>query len=96
MIEYVFNPFTANLDVIDVFQVPQVQVEIVDSTIHSLNLIVADHPIVVNTERIMLNGLELVMGSDADYTLMNDHIQFTPGVLEIGDRVKITYQIKVG
>ena len=96
MIEYVFNPFTANLDVIDVFAVPQVEIMTVDADIFSNNRVVALNPIKLNTERILLNGLELSIGVDADYTLSNDHIHFTPGVLVIGDRLKITYQIKIG
>ena len=96
MIKYVFNPFTANLDIIDVFNTPEIQVVEVDADIFNNSRFVAANPIKVNTERVVLNGLELVMGAEADYTLSNDHIHFTPGVLVVGDRLKITYQIKIG
>lgn len=95
-IEYVFNPFTASLDAIDVEVAPEVMMVPVTTTMVAQRLYVTPHIMMPKTERIVLNGMELSPGVGYDYTIMNDHIHFEPNVLRAGDQLKIIYQIKLG
>jgi len=89
-IRYVFNPFSAALDVVDV-DIPEEEFYFVDENLETNKMIPLSYMEKEKTERILLNGLELSKGSDKDYVILNGIINFNNGVLSEGDRIKINY-----
>lgn len=57
----------------------------------SANQIVLAHIPKVNSERFILNGVELTKGIDYDYTIWENVVTFNNGVLTNDGHIKVTY-----
>lgn len=69
------------------------EIFIVDLTIQTSGQITLISPPMVNSEIVILNGLVQDRGLSYEYTISTNIITFNAGILLIGDRISVRYQI---
>ena len=69
------------------------EIFIVDLAIQISGQVILSSTPLTNSEIVTLNGLVQDEGLSYEYTIVTNTITFTPGLLLVGDRVTVRYQI---